>query len=130
MGKHPANLSRVTGGNMAKAHSCTDNFNDNARDTAKWAGFGQRRETNQRLEFQPTPNQTGTNFSGYSTQALWDLTHSSITIEVVQVLNQVPGTETLFSAGSDDANRVMLVASVGKLSCIQVVTGTSTTTAL
>ena len=114
---------------MAKAHSCTDNFNDNNRDPAKWSGFGQRREENQRVEFRPSPNQPGTNFSGYSTKSLYDLTHSSITLEVVHVLNQVPGTETLLSAGSDDANRVMLVASVGQLRCIQVVVGTSTTLA-
>ncbi|WP_375771631.1 vanadium-dependent haloperoxidase [Archangium gephyra] len=114
---------------MAKAHTCTDNFNDNDRDSAKWSGFGQRREENQRVEFRPSPNQTGTNFSGYSTKSLYDLTNSSITLEVVHVLNQVPGTETLLSAGSDDANRVMLVASAGQLRCIQVVVGTSTTLA-
>jgi hypothetical protein len=116
-----------------KAHTFTDNFNDNDRDSARWGGFGQnlieRQEVNQRLEIRPLPNRPSANYAGYSSKNLYDLTSSSITIEVVQVLNQVPGTETFLSAGSNDANRVMLVVSMGQIGCVQVVVGTTTTLA-
>jgi len=113
---------------MAKAHSFTDNFNDNDRDSARWGGFGilgVRQEVNQRIEIRPPPNLSGMNHAGYSSKSLYDLTSSSITIEVVQVLHQVPGTETFLSAGSNDANRVLLVASAGQLGCVQIVVGTT-----
>jgi hypothetical protein len=95
-----------------KAHTFTDNFNDNDRDSARWAGFGQnlveRQEINQRIEIRPLPNRSSGNYVGYASKNQYDLTDSSVTLEVVQVLNQVPGTFTFLSAGPDDGNRVEL----------------------
>ena len=103
-----------------KAHTFADNFNDNDRDSARWAGFGlnliERQEINQRIEIRPLPNRPSANFVGYYSKNLYDLTDSCITIEVVQVLNLVPGTFTFLSAGPDDGNRVELGVDKGQLS--------------
>jgi hypothetical protein len=115
---------------MAKAHLFSDNFNDNARDTVKWNGFGQIQEVNQRVEIRPLPSRSGVSFSGYSSRVTHDLTDSSIEVEVVQVLTQVNGTSTLLSAGPNDDNRVMIAIKNGLLTCLQVVGGVSTTLAV
>ena len=115
---------------MAKAHLFSDNFNDNTQDTAKWNGFGQLQEVNQRVELRPLPNRSGANFSGYSSRDTHDLTGSSIEVEVVQVLGQMNGTSTLISAGPNDDNRVMIAVKSGQLTCIQVVGGVATTLAV
>jgi hypothetical protein len=115
---------------MAKAHLFSDNFNDNTRDPAKWNGFGQSQEVNQRVELRPLPNRSGASFSGYSSRDTHDLTDSSIEVEVVQVLNQVNGTSTLLSAGPNDDNRVMIAVKSGQLTCLQMIGGVATTLAV
>jgi hypothetical protein len=115
---------------MAKAHLFSDNFNDNTRDSAKWNGFGQSQEVNQRVELRPLPNRSGASFSGYSSRDTHDLTDSSIEVEVVQVLNQVNGTSTLLSAGPNDDNRVMIAVKSGQLTCLQMIGGVATTLAV
>jgi len=116
---------------MDKAHTFIDNFNDNDRDSARWAGFGQnlieRQEINQRLELRPLPNRSSANYVGYYSKNLYDLTDSSVTLEVVQVLNQVPGTDTFLGAGPDDSNRVMIVVNTGLIRAGYWLTGAFTT---
>ncbi|WP_309895964.1 hypothetical protein [Archangium sp.] len=85
--------------------------------------LGARQEVNQRIEIRPPPNLSGLNYAGYFSKSLYDLTSSFVTIEVVQVLNQVNGTDTLLTAGLTDDNRVELVANAGNIALFRSAAG-------
>jgi len=91
-----------------------DDFNDGTRDTAKWnVGILSRTASNfdplmpvteqaGTLNISPRANQTGSFYSGYVTAAVWDLTSSSVSVEVVQ--KAAGNSATIFSAGIDKDN--------------------------
>lgn len=110
---------------MAKAHTLTDNFNDNSTNTTLWSPFGQVQEANQRLEVRPDGN-TSPSYAGYGSVNRYDLTNSSIQVEVVQVLFPVPGLQTLVQVLIDGNNSVYLDADSGWLNCFQLVGGVYT----
>jgi hypothetical protein len=76
----------------------TDNFDDNARDTAKWkltvATGAKVEEIRGRLEITPPVNATGT--SGYVSVNTYDLTGSSAHVRLVQKLNAENGLEVYY----------------------------------
>jgi hypothetical protein len=108
---------------MAKAHTLIDNFNDNLTDSSRWKVDGDAREVNQRLEARPPPH-TNDGYAGYYSNASYDLTGSSVKVEVLQPLT-VPGGNTYLRAGHSNDN-VRLMATNGKLICIQMVGGVTT----
>ena len=111
---------------MAKAHTLTDNFNDDVTDTVKWSPFGQEvTEANQRVEVRPLGNTPNT-YAGYVSVSTYDLTDSESQLGVLRLLRRAPGAEVFLSAGADDSNRILLLVRDGRLSCGQVVAGTST----
>jgi hypothetical protein len=97
---------------MAQAHTLTDNFNDNSRDGSKWDAYGPIQEVNRRLEIRPGGNLT--QYGGYKSIALYDLTSSSAHVEVVQTLFG----ETNFEAIVDGNHKVLFSAGGGFLTCI------------
>jgi len=109
---------------MAKAHTLTDNFNDNTTDSSKWKidddGAGEAREVNQRLEVRPPPH-TNDGYAGYHSAVSYDLTDSWVRVEVLRPLS-VPGGNTYLRVGHS-ADNVRLMAVNGKLVCIQMVGG-------
>ncbi|HEX8702098.1 MAG TPA: vanadium-dependent haloperoxidase [Myxococcaceae bacterium] len=111
----------------AKAHTLSDNFNDNMTDTAKWSVNNDAREVNQRVEAWPPAN-TNNGYAGYSSKLTYDLTGSSVKLEVLQILT-VQGGNTYLRVDHND-NSVRLLAFDGKLSCIQIIGGTTTTLAI
>jgi hypothetical protein len=68
---------------MAKAHTFTEDFNDNSADTTLWWVFGDTREVNGRLEIR-LPSSTSSTYAGYTAKGTYDLTGSRIWIELVQ----------------------------------------------
>ncbi|HET7461175.1 MAG TPA: vanadium-dependent haloperoxidase [Longimicrobium sp.] len=68
---------------MAKAHTFTEDFNDNTPDTAKWWVFGDLREVNGRLEIR-LPSSSANTYAGYTAKGTYDLTGSQIWVELVQ----------------------------------------------
>jgi len=76
---------------MAKSHTLTDSFSDNARDTAKWYEYGPVQEVNQRLEIRPAVVNT---YGGYASVNRYDLTGSEVVVEFVRVLRAADGAET------------------------------------
>jgi len=76
-----------------------DDFNDNARDTAKWnlvtaPNAVSVLEQNQRLEI--SPSTTSAAYNGYQTAASVDMTNAQATVQVVQTTASVGSAETLF----------------------------------
>jgi hypothetical protein len=68
---------------MAKAHTFTEDFNDNAPDTTKWWVFGDAREVNRRLEVR-VPSGLANVYAGHTAKGTYDLTASEIRVELVQ----------------------------------------------
>jgi hypothetical protein len=82
---------------MAKAHTLTDNFNDNSLDTSKWVTYGPVQEVNDRLEFRPDGGVAG--YGGCRSTTAYDLTDSFFHLEVRQpLLQSAPSAETTFFA--------------------------------
>jgi hypothetical protein len=102
----------------AKAHTLTDNFNDNSTDTSKWGAYGPIQEVNQRLEIRPARNLA--QYGGYRSVAPYDLTDSFVHVEVVP--GQATATE-LKAEGSGD-NSVFFNVGGGLLSLGVRVAGT------
>ncbi|HEY0035991.1 MAG TPA: vanadium-dependent haloperoxidase [Longimicrobium sp.] len=99
---------------MTKVHEIHDTFDESGTNTTLWFAFGTVREVNQRLELEPAANTAGT-YSGYQSNALYDLRESRITAEVVQVLPALTEAYTSLEAkheGQTD-NRVYIGASDG-----------------
>jgi hypothetical protein len=71
---------------VAKAHTLTDNFNDNSINTSKWVTYGPVQEVNHRLEFRPEVSSAG--YAGCRAAAAYDLTGSLFHVEVCQALLQ------------------------------------------
>lgn len=123
---------------MAKAHTLVDNFNDNTTDTTLWSvtdtplpAAGRIREVNGRLEIRPEPDVPGTTHNQYRSIARYDLTNSSIHVEVVQALSATPGTSVFMSARIDSANEVWIaIESGGMLRAASQVGGPVTELAL
>src|SRR5689334_12092291 len=110
---------------MAKAHTLSDNFNDNSTDTNKWFPFGKYQEVNQRLELRL--DGLSKTASGYTSNAAYDLTDSSFKLEVVQTLRPVLGARTFFRAFvTEEVNEVGFLVENGLLHCGQTVAGTRT----
>ncbi|WP_233165830.1 vanadium-dependent haloperoxidase [Archangium sp. Cb G35] len=113
---------------MAKAHTLSDNFNDNSTDTSKWLAFGSTHEVNQRLELYP--DGLSKTASGYVSTVPYDLTGSSFKLEVTQTLRPVLGARTFFRAlVTEDVNEVGMLVENGVLHCGQTVSGTRTSLA-
>jgi hypothetical protein len=112
-----------------KAHTFTDNFNDNVLDGAvgnKWFPFGPIQEVNQRLEIRPLGT-GGTSFGGCTSQAKYDLTNSFFQFEVLQALRPVSGALCFFKAMvTEGTDELTLATENGVLSCSQTVAGTQT----
>ncbi|HEU4457153.1 MAG TPA: hypothetical protein VFR81_29055, partial [Longimicrobium sp.] len=70
---------------MAKAHTLTDNFNDDATDTGKWISFGSAREVNHRLEIHFDGSAASPYAGGYTSATTYDLTDSEVRVELVHV---------------------------------------------
>jgi len=97
---------------MAKAHTLTDNFNDNSPDGSKWGFYGPIQEVNRRLEVRPPGNLA--QYGGYQSAVTQDLTNSSAHVEVVQTL--LSGA-TNFMAIQDSTHQVFFNAAGGVLTC-------------
>jgi hypothetical protein len=99
----------------------TDDFNDNARDTAKWTiatmhdtNFNsqvQVAEQSQQLQITTPANVLG--YSGYVTASTKDFTNSRTSVEVVQTVGL--GNDTVFALGIDSNNRYRFVVENGNL---------------
>lgn len=114
---------------MAKAHTLTDNFNDNATDAAKWRAYGNPaplservREVNGRVEIRPRSNQPQVH-SGYVSLSCYDLTESHAHIELIQPLRPAPGAETTFSVEMDEGSSLLFSVEAGHLKCLAVSPG-------
>lgn len=70
---------------MAKAHTLSDNFNDNSINPALWKTNGAIEEVNQRIEIRPLPS-PNTNYGTCESVSTYDLTNSYFQLEVSQVL--------------------------------------------
>lgn len=119
---------------MPKAHELSDNFNDNSTDTSIWTSYGgpapaseRIRETNGRVEIQPVGG-NASQYSGYYTNDLYDLTDSYIHIEVVQTFHMADGAFIFFMA-ADVGNHIFFALSHGTLRCMQTMAGTQSTLA-
>jgi membrane-associated phospholipid phosphatase len=117
---------------VAKAHTLTDNFNDNATDAAKWRAYGNPaplservREVNGRVEIRPRSNHTAVH-SGYVSLSHYDLTDSHVHIELVQPLRPAEGAETTFSVDIDGINALLFSIEAGNLKCLALTAGTWT----
>jgi hypothetical protein len=106
---------------MAKAHALTDNFNDNSIDSSKWSSYGPIQEVNQRLEIRPPSNLP--QYGGYQSAARYDLTDSSVHVEVVQALFGAHACGTNLLAIVDGNNQVFIGAGGGILYCNARVAG-------
>jgi hypothetical protein len=111
---------------MAKAHTLTDNFNDNTIDTSKWTSAAGILEVNQRLELRPPPN-TASAARVLSSAATYDLTGSYVRVEVLQTLH-APDAYTLLGVGNG-AGRLFIAVGDGRLACRQQLSSTFTTLA-
>ncbi|MCA1558620.1 MAG: hypothetical protein LC731_08795, partial [Acidobacteria bacterium] len=112
--------------------SVTDDFNDNARDTARWnlgifskpaSGFDSQvsvAERNQRLEITPRASVTGNHYNGYVTSSLYDLTGGSVSVEVLQATNS--SANTIFAIGIGNLHGYRIVVEDGRL-YFQALTG-------
>ncbi|WP_309889937.1 vanadium-dependent haloperoxidase [Archangium sp.] len=110
---------------MAKSHTLSDNFNDDATDTSKWSPFGTYREVNQHLEV--IPQGLSKTASGYTSAVAYDLTGSSFKLKVTRTLRLVLGARTFFRAFlTEDVDEVGLLVENGFLSCGQTIAGTRT----
>ncbi len=88
-----------------------DDFNDNSRDASKWFITGPGSgvsvlEQNQRLEI--TPPATTTGYSGYCSNAAYNLTDAAASVEVVQATAQVYGIETYFYVSDPNTGNYLL----------------------
>jgi hypothetical protein len=119
-------------GEMAKAHSLVDNFNDDSIDLVKWVAYGtpgtvadRLREVNGRVEIRPASGVSG--YAGYQSQTTYDLTRSHIAVEVVRALStRAPVAGTYLRAYIDSNNRVELGISSGIISPVYVLAGAYT----
>ncbi|MFY0570197.1 vanadium-dependent haloperoxidase [Archangium lansingense] len=101
---------------MAKAHTFTDNFNDNSINTSKWEAYGPVQEVNHRLEIRPDGGIA--NYAGCKSTAAYDLTDSFFHLEVRQALLQsAPTSETAFFARGPGTERILFSLGAGELSC-------------
>lgn len=95
----------------------SDDFNDNARDAAKWTiddpanSVVTALEQNQRLEIAPAPQLTG--YNGFSSASSIDFTNASAAVEVVQ--STVGNSETHLQVGISDTNNIITVVSGGNI---------------
>jgi hypothetical protein len=102
---------------MAKAHTLVDNFNDNARDTAKWYEFGPVREVNQRLEVRPD-SASSSSYGGYTSISAFDLTFSHVQVELALPLRA--GEASLRVTRDNGANQLGIVVANGRLGFMQI----------
>jgi PKD repeat protein len=134
----------ITSGTPPPPASFSDDFNDNARDTAKWtlgAIIGTITagptawdstvpvlEQNQRLEITPRANVSGTHYNGYVSAATWDLTNANASEEVVQATTGTANTG--FAVAIDAKNFYLIETESGRLYFTQVVAGARTETSV
>ena len=125
------------GDTMKLTNVQTDDFNDNARDTAKWsvgaifgtvfagaAGYDPGitvAERNARLEIALRPNLAGDRYAGFVTATAQDFTGGSTSVEVVQAAGGA--SDTLLCVSKDSQNSALIVAEAGGLYFIQKVGG-------
>ena len=122
-------LAHYQAGQPPKASTLTDTFDDNSLDATKWAASANAgtavQEVNQRIELDL--NDGGTGYCGVSSQALYDLTGSSL---VVQCLD--PGTggtgRTAALEAALDGNNVARLVCDGTTLCAQVTVAGAVTT--
>ncbi|HEU0078956.1 MAG TPA: hypothetical protein VFQ76_14980, partial [Longimicrobiaceae bacterium] len=97
---------------MPKAHTLTDNFSDNARDTAKWYEYGPVQEVNQRLEIRPGSS-LDDSYGGYSSVNRYDLTRSEVVVELVRVLRGADGAETYMALENTAGDAIVIKVQQG-----------------
>ena len=101
---------------MAKAHTFTDNFNDNSINASKWEAYGSALEVNRRIEIRPDGGIA--NYAGFIATAAYDLTDSFFHIEVRQALLQsAPTSETSFFARGPGTERIQFSVGGGERTC-------------
>jgi subtilisin family serine protease len=97
------------------AVTVSDDFNDNARDTAKWGTPGASvvtiAEQNRHLEITPPADTTG--YDGYFAATTADLTDARVSVEVVQSTQQYYGIETGFRLYDPTNGNYVLFATGG-----------------
>lgn len=71
---------------MAALATLTDNFNDNSTNATLWSSFGTPLEQNRRLELSTTAGTT--NYAGYTSNNLYDLTGSYGYCQLIDAGNQ------------------------------------------
>lgn len=96
---------------MAKAHTLRDTFDDNAIDTTVWSSSRYAQEVGGRLEIRPIANET--TWESYLTNGWYDLTDSSITVEVVQTTSTYTFIEARVEG--DNNNKMTMWYSYGTL---------------
>lgn len=101
----------------ATAAGFFDDFDDNARDAAKWSvglfskdssqldPAVQVLEQNAQLQIKPLPNTTGLHYNGYVSVRGWDMTGAQASVEVVQVTNG-PGMSFVVGLDYNDYYRI------------------------
>lgn len=100
---------------MTKAYLLVDDFADNDSNTLLWDVYGPVSEVNQRIEISPAANST--QYGGYDSRSRYDLTGSSVRVELVQVLAPSSGAETFLKAAHDTNNKVYITVTNGYLTC-------------
>ncbi len=82
---------------MAKAHGIQDTFDDNLTDTSLWTANGPATETGGRLECRPAAD----DYAWYQSNGVYDLTDSSVRIEVAQAANAATWLDLGIDGSSD-----------------------------
>lgn len=112
---------------MAKLHTLRDTFDDNVIDPSLWNPFGNVQEAGGWLQAWPDPN-TAQSYAVITSVARYDLTSSSVAVEVVQALPQSVQTYTSLELKHEGltSTRVFMTVTGGQLQAVQSVNGAST----
>jgi len=116
---------------MALAQTLVDNFNNDARDTAKWNQFAtpasadRIREVNGRVEIRPAGN-NALSSAGYQSVSTYDLTESEVRIELISPLRSAAGARAYLAVKQDPSNQVLIQVAEDQLECYFVFPDTPT----
>ena len=115
---------------MAKAHTLVENFNDNTCNTSLWYPYGgTETEVNGRLEIRPRSGAAGP-YGGYSSVAVYDLTGSHVSMELVRAPRPADGLEVYLTVERDASNSASMLVNNGELYLSRKVAGTVTDVAI
>ncbi|HEX2210405.1 MAG TPA: hypothetical protein VHG93_22190 [Longimicrobium sp.] len=112
---------------MPKAHTLVENFNDDTPNTSLWYPYGgAETEVNGRLEIRPRSSFNDT-YGGYTSVATYDLTGSSVCMEVVHAGRMSAGMEVYLGVVKDASNAATMGVGNSTIFCSRRVAGTQTT---